>query len=328
MELLGFRVKKRIFLIPLTLALFGAFVYVVFLKDQSVENQLSRIIPKKAEFSIKGFKLFESLTNGRDWNLDATVAEVYKENDTANLKEVRVVFYNNDGRIFKLFSDTAQLNLTTKVVHLNDNVKIISDDDYTLTTPNAVFYPDTLIVESKENVELVGTDIRITGTGFRGDINKQWIKIMDNVRTEIIEKNPDNLLTVKNRSAKRGVKLNITSKTCEFDLEKNRAIYLKHVIGKGDGFVINAHRMVIDYLVTETSRSVSKILATGSVKINKDGRRSSSERAILITKRSELILTGKPQINDEGNIIKGHKIVYNYTTDKFKVFSATGHYKN
>lgn len=323
MEFFGLTIKKRFLSIPFFIGLIGL-VYIVFVEKEEVQKNLSNVIKHKAEFIINGFKLFESRNDGKDWNLKASYAEIYKDTDKAILKNVKVTFYNTDGKIFKLFSDNATLYTKTKKVHLSNNVKAISDDGYSINTDYATFYPNKQLLTSTSKLTFDGPDLLITGKGFTGEINKKTISILNNVVTTVKKNSNSKLIETKKTNS--NIKLQITSRSCLFNFKNNTATYSTEVVGTGKKIKLSANKVDVFYEIINGERSIKEILALGSVKIEKGTKHSLSNRALLIAAQKEIILTGDPSLRENGNTIKGEKIVYNYLTEKFKVLSAKGIY--
>lgn len=333
MKILGYRVKKRIISLPL-IALFTVLVYIVFIEEEEVNRKLKESLKHKAEFTIKGFKLFESQKDGKDWNLKATYAEIHRNKNRIDLEIVNLTLFNNDGKIFKLYSDKAILYTDTKKVILTDNIKLLSDDGYIITTDRATFYSDKQIVQSDSEMVFDGPDLYITGKGFKGDIAKKRIFIFSQIVTKVKKGAESNLIEVNKKSSKRvkdsssGNKtdLTINSGKCDFDFLKNQVVYTKNVIARGKNFTLNTNTLIINYEIKNGVRSLKDILASGSVRITNENKVATSGKAYLLTSSKEIILTKEPVMNENENIIKGEKIIYNYLTKKTQVRGASGKY--
>jgi LPS export ABC transporter protein LptC/lipopolysaccharide transport protein LptA len=325
MALFGLELKKRYFIIP---SLIICFVALFFLLDneEDIKQQIKKSITPKAEFIVDGFKLFESLKTGEDWNLKASMAEVYKDQNKTFLKVIQLVFYDNENKTFKLFSDNAVYNMSKSELTLMDNVRVESDDGYTLTTPNAVFYPNTQIITGNSKVTIEGPDIELNGIGFEGEVLKRKFSIFNKVITNINDTKPGKLLKLEKK--KESIQLKVTAGKCEFYLLKNTIIYYQNVIGTGNGFLIKADNLKVVYQDKNDIRGIKEIFATGNVTINKDGKHSESDEAYLSTLNNNITLKGNPSIKEKNNVIRGNVIVYNYETKKMQINTANGIYKS
>ena len=325
MDFFGFRVKKRVVLI-LSLLILGGLGYIVFVEEKDAHKTFNHSLTPRAEFAINGFQLFESLQNGRDWNLRASFAEVFKDKKKAYLKDVRVTFFNSDGRIFKLSSEKAELNMKKQEILLSGTVRVLSDDGYSVLTPEATFFPESRIISGSTTVRIEGPEIVLSGRGFRGDLTGRTFSIFKDVSTEVRKHNSKTLLGLRKNRLKKEINLKISSGRCNFDTQANKATYSKGVIAKGSGFHITSSKMIINYELQNQRRSVKTVLALGRVRIHRGEKSSSSEKALLETSTRRIVLTGEPALTDRNNVVKGEKIVYNYFTEKFQVLSATGEY--
>jgi LPS export ABC transporter protein LptC/lipopolysaccharide transport protein LptA len=318
--------KTKHFIAPLAILLVGLLIYLVFIKDTDVKKRLNQVIPKYAQFTINGFSLFETMENGKNWNLKATFADVYKDQNIANLKGVKVVFYNTDGKIFKLFGDEGTVNLDSKEARLHNNVRIESDDGYVIKTQELKFIPKIMLLTTDEKVVLEGPSVLLKGQGLRGKVEKRTISLLKDVTTEIKNSKPDKLIKISKNT--KDLNISISAQKCLFDINANTAIYENNVSGIGNGFEIHANKAVIKYSIVNNVQSIENILAEGKVTITKDNKTSRSDKAELVPKNYTLVLTGNPSINENNNKINGDKIVYNYMTEKIEIESASGVYKN
>lgn len=326
MKIFQFYIKKRfIFLIPAVLVCL-ALIYVVFIEENNISKTMDIALKTKAEFTINGFKLFETLAQGQDWNLKADIGDVYKEESKAYLKGISVTFYNNDGKVFRLTSSEAELDLETKITILSGEVRASSDDSYTLITTKATLYPDEQKLMSDEAITITGPDITITGNGYEGYLKTKYATIKNNVVTLINSSKDKTGLINAEKKKSAPIKLKITAQKGTFDMIKNQATYVNNVKGSGNGFILEADNMIIDYNLKGENRSIKQIICNGDVKINKDGREAQGEKAVLITANEQLTLTGDPSIKDGPSFINGDKIIYNYKKDTFEIAAAKGTY--
>ena len=122
----------------------------------------------------------------------------------------------------------------------------------------------------------------------------------------------------------------ITSQSLVFKNQENTAFFEGKVIMKKPGFVMNSDQMTVYFepngqpgakpdkaparaagspdLPTFGNRAVSMIEATGNVVIRQAGKQSKSKKAFYYQRDDKLILTGDPEVWEEGYRVTGVKM--------------------
>jgi lipopolysaccharide export system protein LptA len=103
--------------------------------------------------------------------------------------------------------------------------------------------------------------------------------------------------------------ITVTSETLTSDGKAHTALFEKNVVAKTPDMTIYASKMLVFY--KEGSGDVTKIESTGDVKVLKESRIITAQKAIYYAEGEEkVVFTGDPRAVDGENIVTGSTITY------------------
>jgi lipopolysaccharide export system protein LptA len=111
--------------------------------------------------------------------------------------------------------------------------------------------------------------------------------------------------------------INITSETLTSDNKAHTALFEKNVVAKTTDLTIYSDKMLVSY--KEDGGAVTKIEATGNVKVLKESRIITSKSAVYYADEEKVVFTGEPRAMDGDNVVSGTKIIYLLGSDRFQV---------
>ena len=120
--------------------------------------------------------------------------------------------------------------------------------------------------------------------------------------------------------------INITSETLTSDNKAHTALFEKNVVAKTTNLTIHSDKMLVYY--KEDGGTVTKIEATGNVKVLKESRIITSKSAIYYADEDKVDFTGEPRAMDGDNVVTGTKITYFMDSDRFHVENSKVILKN
>ena len=120
--------------------------------------------------------------------------------------------------------------------------------------------------------------------------------------------------------------INITSETLTSDNKAHTALFEKNVVAKTTDLTIYSDKMLVYY--KEDGGTVTKIEATGNVKVLKESRIITSKSAIYYADEDKVDFTGEPRAMDGDNVVTGTKITYFMDSDRFHVENSKVILKN
>jgi lipopolysaccharide export system protein LptA len=109
----------------------------------------------------------------------------------------------------------------------------------------------------------------------------------------------------------------ITSEKMTADNQANTALFERSVVARNAGTILYADRMLV--YSDKGSGDVTRIDATGEVKMIKEKRVITSKEATYYAEGEKVIFNGDPKAVENGNVITGKKMTYLMNEDRFLV---------
>ena len=123
--------------------------------------------------------------------------------------------------------------------------------------------------------------------------------------------------SAENRKTNVKGPITITSETLTADNKAHTALFEKSVVAKTKDLTIQADIMLVFY--KEDGGDVTKIEATGNVRVLREARIITSKAAIYYAGEEKVLFTGEPRAMDGDNVVSGTKIIYFIDDDRFFV---------
>jgi lipopolysaccharide export system protein LptA len=120
--------------------------------------------------------------------------------------------------------------------------------------------------------------------------------------------------------------ITITSATLTADNRAHTALFEKDVIAKTPNMTIYADSMLVFY--TEQGGNVTKIEAAGNVKLYKDSRVITAQKATYFADQDKVVFTGEPRAVDGENVVTGSTMTYFIAEDRSYVEHSKVFMKN
>ncbi|MCD6093237.1 MAG: LPS export ABC transporter periplasmic protein LptC [Candidatus Omnitrophica bacterium] len=154
--------------------------------------------------------------------------------------------------------------------------------EWEITGDKAVFLPDDRIKLDNVRAETSRNENTLVMTSKQGffDRKNKDVRLEGDVKGVFVQKK------------------NITTVTCDGPLEidnlKKKATFEENVVVCSEEGKIFADK--IEIFFNEEDKRVIKIVATGSVRIEKEGNKSYSEKAVYFVEQEKIVLTGSPRV--------------------------------
>lgn len=109
-------------------------------------------------------------------------------------------------------------------------------------------------------------------------------------------------------NAKPGIKgpITITSVSLSADNKAHTALFEGKVVAKTTDMTIHADTMLVFY--SENGGEVTKIDATGNVRVLREAKVVTADKAVYLADEEKVIFTGDPRAVDGDNMVTGTKI--------------------
>jgi len=111
--------------------------------------------------------------------------------------------------------------------------------------------------------------------------------------------------------------ITITSETLTADNKAHTALFENKVVAKTTNLTIQSDKMLVFY--NENGGDVTKIEATGNVRVTREARIIISKEATYFAEEEKVVFTGEPRAMDGDNVVSGTKIVYFMGDDRYLV---------
>lgn len=260
-----------------------------------------------SDFSLAGF----NEQGKKSWDLAGKTADIF---DTViKLQDVRGNLYSENEEV-KLTADKGDFDKKEGKVHLEEDVVITTSSGAKLTTDSLDWDRKKQIVNTKDKVNIKKENLLATAQGLTGKPNLNKVNLDKDVQVEI--------LPVKQQEEPEEKAPDKTIITCdgplEIDYEKNIATFKNDV--KVDNKDILMYSDIMDVYFTKEEKQagvaaaqdkapaaaekivpgmnskISKIFASGNVKIIKGENISYSDEATYVAADKKIILTGRPKL--------------------------------
>ncbi|MBI5639236.1 MAG: lipopolysaccharide transport periplasmic protein LptA [Nitrospirae bacterium] len=120
--------------------------------------------------------------------------------------------------------------------------------------------------------------------------------------------------------------ITITSETLTADNKAHTALFERNVIAKTTDMTIHADKMLVFY--KEDGGEVTKIEATGNVRLLRETRLITSQQAVYHADEEKVEFLGEPRAVDGENVVTGTKMIYYINEDRSQVENSKVFLKN
>ncbi len=168
--------------------------YVIFflntgINKRNISNQeKSGPTIQEADTRIDEFTLFQTNNGKVDLEMRAKRAEVFDEEETALLRDVKVTINREDGMRVYLVGDSGSVNTSSKDFRIDKeetDTRINLGDDLTVITGSVRWINKNREVISDSPVEIRREGIVIKGNQFVADLDTQEFEVIGDVETLI-----------------------------------------------------------------------------------------------------------------------------------------------
>lgn len=134
-----------------------------------------------------------------------------------------------------------------------------------------------------------------------------------------------NSLAETSRASVKGP-ITVTSESLTADNKAHTALFEKNVVVRTPDMTMAADKMLIFY--KEDGGEVTKIEATGNVRLIRETRAITAQNAIYYADEDKVVFTGEPKAIDGDNVVTGTKMTYLIKEDRSRVENSRVFLKN
>jgi len=242
---------------------------------------------------VKDFSFVQYREGGAEkWKLNGRSAEVL--DNKVDIEYMSALSFGA-GTMLKLKANKGIFDKGDNMVHLNDDVVVVSTDGTKLATDHMVWDADTKNVSTDGSVSIKRPDMEITGIGATCDIESKTAELKQDINARLVSDEPGIPGPVNTK--------NYTTITCDGPLElnynKNRAFFHGNVKVEDSKGNIMADR--IDVYFNPETRRVKCVVGRGNVRIINGENITYSEKAIYLVEQARVILPNRPKLVIQNN---------------------------
>ncbi|MGB9699385.1 MAG: LPS export ABC transporter periplasmic protein LptC [Thermodesulfobacteriota bacterium] len=178
--------KKITFLVVITaivsLTFLGAKIWNM-LKPLTEEQGKPNLSSPKADLELKKVKYTETREGVKEWELEAFSVGYFQEEGIVVCEKVKATFFGQNEVSYTLTGLKGKFHMKTKIIEVSGGVKIDSTDGYHLRSPSIKYLAEKRELVTADLVQMEGPRLRVEGQGMIVDIDRQRVKILNQVST-------------------------------------------------------------------------------------------------------------------------------------------------
>jgi len=152
--------------------------------SQAVEKSPA-VSTEGADMRLEKVRFVEDKHGEKTWELEAKSVRQYQDQNMMVLEDVKVTFYEKEGRTFFLTGNQGKVHQDSKNMELEGDVVLTSNDGYRLKTHSVSYRNSEKVVSTSDPVEIEGEQIQLTGKGMLVKIEDKTFRILSQVKTQL-----------------------------------------------------------------------------------------------------------------------------------------------
>ncbi|MEA3385894.1 MAG: LPS export ABC transporter periplasmic protein LptC [Thermodesulfobacteriota bacterium] len=141
----------------------------------------------KADLTFEGIRYTRNIGEKIQWVLKADVARLYEDKNIMDLEKIRIKFFPTGGGHVIVTADSGVYRIDNDEMSLNGDVKIHSEDGFTLFSETMHFSQKKKLIWTSDRVVIKGDGLEMEGEGLEYDL--QDGKLTVKRQTAVLPKN-------------------------------------------------------------------------------------------------------------------------------------------
>ena len=280
--------------------------------DQAVEDAQDN----GAAQLLTDLELMEAGPEGKEWTLRAKEAALYPDTNEWKVKGVNVKLYGEDGAEYLVTGDSGKVEIESKDIWVNGNVRVTSENGYVIATKNVVYNGAEKKLTSQEKILMTGPDkqeerpLRVRGTGLSAELKNNRIYLLNDV--EASKPMEDEML------------LAIESESAEFSGVTRLTKFVRSVVVDYGGTRITGPYAEFQY----GKESIRSMEISGGIKVTDLEKWATAREIEMIFPEEKYILRGAPKVVQNNDELVGEEIVFLNGGKEIQVKGARAKFDN
>lgn len=177
--------RLRVFL---GIIILGSLAMVVIMTWRTMAPSTKKDTPApttQADLKLDRVHYTETRDGVKEWELEATSAQYFKEESTVLLDKVKATFFGKEGQAYTLVGEKGKFNPQTKAIELFGGIQLESSDGYQMRTQSLQYEAGKRQLGTTDAVEIEGPQLRVEGIGLIVDLEGQRLRVLRQVTTTL-----------------------------------------------------------------------------------------------------------------------------------------------
>jgi LPS export ABC transporter protein LptC len=144
----------------------------------------SATIPQ-ADLVIKGLNLTETKDDALLWKIKADSAQIYQEQGTARLNNIKLTIFENKQPVLWLEGKVADMNINKRDITVTGKVVANFRDDLLFETNSLTWQNEERMLSTSTPIKISRPHLEIQGQGLQADVDSEKLSINNGVTTVI-----------------------------------------------------------------------------------------------------------------------------------------------
>lgn len=278
----------------LAAAIFGVMVVLPNIKKNTdIQNEIT--LPRKSE--LEKLHVEQTVLNATDRkNRVSTVWADSMDEIEAGSEEIKIINPRaeipSDNGLIKIFADFGYTNQKSKVLRLEQNIKITDENQNVLETEEAIYEFESEFGHGDKVLSAKGNWGTLEAlNGFTYDKNSAVLTLLG----QTVIKTPDGTLTSHDET--------------KIFRNENKVVSIGKVKAERQNYVLLSDKM-INYFSSASKKELEKTEALGNVEIITNAGTAKAARAVYLSKQGTAELFGNVVIISQKGTAKGDRAVY------------------
>ena len=257
-------------------------------------------VSEAADQIMGGVHLVEAREEHKSWELWANTAKGFSGQGAWKLRDVKVVFLNDEGIRYTVRGDRGTVMMETKDMQIEGNVVTTTSNDYRIDTEAVTYTEKTRILKGVHPVKIIGPKdengyrLNLNGIGLRTFLGNSQILI------------PKDVKGTKQLDVERV--MHIKSNQATLSGQSKVAVFSDNVTMDVDTFTVTSDKARFVY--GADAKNLEKIEVSENVRLSDESKWATSEFLDILLPEDQMVLWGKPRVVQNNDEIRGEKIVF------------------
>ena len=141
-----------------------------------------------ADIQVRDFSFIQTQNGHSEWEIKASHAEIFEDQNEAVLKELEVQFMQPDGRGMTLRGKQGRLDTQKNDFEISSGdheIEIIFSNGYRIATRSLKWTNQDQRILTSDPVEIKGPGLKIKGQGMEAHLASRELRVLSDVRAEV-----------------------------------------------------------------------------------------------------------------------------------------------